>query len=238
MYMPNWRSSQTPGAWWSTTEATADGIENLSLDNTNSPNSGIVLNNTNNCWIRGIRSLSPNRNHVWLYQTARATIRDSYFYGTQNGASQSYGIEAYISSDNLIENNVFQRIVSPIMLNGSASGSVIGYNYSINDYYPTSANWFMSSDWLHAAGIDSVLFEGNNGAGLTADNIHGTHNFITVFRNRFTGWETGKTSQTTPANIYLSSLFNLVGNVLGTSGYHNSYEDLEPNGSSSDTFNL
>ncbi|PYT90453.1 MAG: hypothetical protein DMG36_20550, partial [Acidobacteria bacterium] len=32
LYMPNWRSSQSPGAWWATTVIQKTGIENMSLD--------------------------------------------------------------------------------------------------------------------------------------------------------------------------------------------------------------
>jgi hypothetical protein len=238
IYMPNWRTSQAPGAWWANTQASGDGIENLTVNSAADTGSlsGIVFFNTNNCWIKGATVLNTNRNHVWLYQTIHATIRDSYFYGTLNAAAQSYGIESYVSSDNLIENNIFQHVVSPTVMNGSASGTTVGYNYSINDYYSLSAGWMMGQDWLHAAGIDNVLYEGNEGAGLTSDTIHGSHHFVTAFRNQFTGWETGKTAQTVPVNIYAHSrYYNVIGNVLGTSGYHNNYVSADPNGTSPDT---
>lgn len=238
IYMPNWRTSQAPGAWWANTQASGDGIENLTVNSAADTGSlsGIVFFNTNNCWIKGATVLNTNRNHVWLYQTIHATIRDSYFYGTLNAAAQSYGIESYVSSDNLIENNIFQHVTSPVTLNGSASGTVISYNYSTDDYYTASAGWMMASYWLHASGVDSILFEGNEGSGLTGDDIHGTHNFITAFRNYFSGWEKGKTRQTIPVQLYAGSrYFNIVGNVLGTPGYHDRYEQTVSRGAGVNT---
>jgi len=231
--MPNWRSSQSPGAWWATTDIKFDGIEDLSMDHSGSnQQSGLVFFNAINCWVKGIRSVDANRNHVWIYQSAHTTIEDSYFYGTLNALSQSYGVENYMGSDNLVQNNIFQHVTSPMMNSGPASGDVWAYNYSIDDYYAASSGWMMGASWLHAAGTNMSLFEGNIGAGFTADAIHGTHNFDTAFRNYWIGWESGKTNQTVPILLYAGSrYFNIIGNVLGKAGYHTNYEDVAPNGS-------
>ncbi|HZT70128.1 MAG TPA: hypothetical protein VFC10_10345 [Terriglobia bacterium] len=233
LYMPNWRSSQSPGAWWGNTDVMLDGIEDMSLDHSGSTaQSGIVFFNAENCWVEGIRSVDANRNHIWLYQASHITIASSYFYGTLNAASQSYGVENFMGSDNLIENNIFQHITAPMMHSAASSGNVWAYNFSTDDYYAISAGWMMAGTWLHAAGTSMNLFEGNVGAGFTADAIHGTHNFETAFRNYWTGWEPGKTSQTVPVNLYAGSrYFNIIGNVLGTPGYHTNYQDVEPSGS-------
>jgi hypothetical protein len=185
--------------------------------------------------MKNVKSLNANRNHVWLYQSAHVTVRDSYFYGTQNAASQSYGIESFMSSDNLAENNIFQHITGGLETGGSTSGSVFAYNYSIDDYYNV-ATWMQASTYLHAGGISFILFEGNEGIGFTADAIHGTAHFTTAFRNVFIGWEPGKTLQTIPVHIYaFSRYFNFVGNVLGKPGYHKHYEDAAPAGKNGNT---
>jgi Big-like domain-containing protein/parallel beta helix pectate lyase-like protein len=238
LYMPNWRSSQSPGAWWSSAvPITMSGIEDLSVSHAGSGSvmSGVYFFNAYNCWMKNVKSLNANRNHVWLYQSAHVTVRDSYFYGTQNAASQSYGIETYMNSDALIENNIFQHVTVGMMTGGSTSGTVFAYNYSLDDYYNV-ASWMQSSSYLHAGGIGFVLFEGNEGIGFTADAIHGTTDFATVFRNVFTGWETGKSQQTVPIHLYTYNRYlNVLGNVLGRSGYHNRYEAATPSGSGGDT---
>ena len=241
--MPNWRSSQQPQAWWGSTTATGDGIEDMSLDHTNSNDqSGIILKRTVNSWIKNVRSVNSNRNHVWLYLAMHDTILDSYFYGTKNAASQSYGVEAFMSSSNLIENNIFQHITGPLENNGTAEGSVEAYNYVVDDYYSVSSNWMMSAIWMHGAGSDMVLIEGNEGPGLIADDIHGTHNMSTIFRNRLLGWDPGRWgnspnsgyNQTTPIMLYTHSrYYNIIGNVLGWPGYHSNYEDATPSGTNS-----
>lgn len=229
LYMPNWRSSQSPGAWWSNTVIKNSGIENMTLDHTNSgidsSGAGIAILNALNCWVRGVRSINSPRSHVRMYIADGLVVRDSYFYGTRNAQSQSYGIEWYPSSDSLVENNIFEKVTSPLMVNASGSGSVVAYNYSINDYETASANCLYGSVWLHAGGIDNLLFEGNVGGAVFSDSIHGTHHFVTFFRNYYNGWETGKTSQTTPILLWTYSRYmNAIGNVLGRAGYQTNYE--------------
>ena len=233
LYMPNWASGNSPGAWWPTTTATGDGIENLSMDHTNSSgaSSGVTFNNAYECWLAGVRSIDPNRNHVWKQWSARIVVRDSYFFNTQNHASQSYGVEDYTDSDGLTENNIFQQVTTPIQVNGSASGNVYGYNFTIDNVYNTSPGWMIAGCSLHAAGVDNVLFEGNEMNACIWDNIHGNHNFTTTFRNQFIGWETTKTTQTNAFQIYAAVRYsNIIGNVLGKSGYHTQYQDLASSG--------
>ena len=232
LYMPNWRGGQAPGAWWADTVVTGDGVEDLSIDHADSgAKSGIQLSNAYGCWVRGVRDLNSNRNHVWLFLTAHSEVRDSYFYGTQNSIYLSYGVELFMGSDDLVENNIFQHIVSPLITNGSGCGCVWGYNYAFDDFYSASRTWFMPSIALHSAGTDMILYEGNDCSGLVGDYIHGTHNLITSFRNQFTGWDTGMVKQTVPVQLYtFSRYFNFVGNVLGKPGYHTHYEDLPPDG--------
>jgi hypothetical protein len=235
-YMPNWRSGQAPGAWWANTIVTGDGVENLSMDHSSSgAQSGVFIVNAFQCWVAGVRSLNADWNYILLYLASHSVVRDSYFYVTQNSDFQSYGTEVYMSSDNLIENNIFQKVAAPMLMNGSGSGTVFGHNYAINDYYTVSPTWMAAANFMHSAGTDMVLLEGNQNPGMTADNVHGTHYFITAFRNQFIGWETGKTKQTIPVHLYTGSrYFNIIGNVLGKQGYHTQYEDRTPTGINGD----
>ena len=135
-----------------------------------------------------------------------------------------------MGGDSLIENNIFQKVVSPTV-NSTASGNVIGYNYSVNDYFPVSPGWMMAAHWEHAVGDEMLLYEGNIDSGYIADNVHGTHNFNTLFRNSFAGWQATCAGQpclqqTIGIHLYTHSrYFNVIGNVIGTPGYHTNYTD-------------
>jgi hypothetical protein len=238
VYMPNWRASQAPQAWrWGTLAATAvmNGVEDLTLDHAGSnETTGIGFSNAYNCWVKGVKSLSANRNHVWLNQTARVEVRDSYFHGTKNAASQSYGIEFFTTADDLIINNIFHHVTAPIMM-GSSAGSVVAFNYLIDMYY-SIATWMMAGlQGSHDAGTGMNLFEGNVANAFLMDLYHGTGSLPTLFRNRLAGSEPGKTQgNTNVVNIWaFNRHVNVVGNVLGTSGYHTVYETSRAAGASS-----
>ncbi len=231
LYMPNWSAARSPGAFWSSHPAVGDGVENLSLDHTNSANNqaGITMENCVGCWVKGIRSVSPNRNHVWLFLSPRAVIRDSYFYGSWSVHSEGYGVETFPSGDCLIENNIFQRMPSPEQFNGGASGCVVGYNFSIYDI--NDSNFLFNSMTLHGGTQDSTLVEGNVGNSYRADLFHGSHNINTTFRNYWNGWENGITGGL--VSVYLDPLaryFNIIGNVLGKTGVHNLYQQTPSGG--------
>jgi hypothetical protein len=234
IYMPNWRSSQSPQAYWPSTTITRVGVEDLSIDNSgSSAQSAVMFASASNSWEKNVRSLNINRAHVMLWVCAHISVISNYFYGTQSSTTVEYGIEADRGSANLIANNIFQHIVSPVTV-GPATGDVYAYNYMIDDYYTKSTNWQMDAFFMHGGGTGMDLIEGNEGNGYMADDIHGTHDMLTVFRNRFTGREGTKTMQTTPVMLYMGSrYFNVIGNVLGLAGYHTNYEDLTPDGTDS-----
>lgn len=227
--MPNWRSTQSPGVFWNSSApvVVGNGVESLSLEAASGQN-GIVFMHVSDSWVQRVRTINPDRNHVWLFQSMRITIRDSYFYGGQGGHSTSYGIEDYSTGDNLVENNIFQHVTAPLSHGGANTGSVFGYNFAIDDNYTASIAWMIPGILYHEVGISHLLHEGNDGLGALHDDIHGTTHFNTLFRNHFYGdifnspVKTGNTQV-----IHIQSygrFFNVIGNVLGRTGYYNTYE--------------
>lgn len=227
LHMPNWRSARQPQVWWWGDSAEMNGVEDLTLDHTNgTETSGIGFRNAYRNWVRNVRSLNSNRNHIWLYRSAHIEIRDSYFYGTKNSTTLSYGVESFMVSDALVINNIFQHVSRPIMM-GPAAGGVYAYNHMVDMYYTSPANWMNAGiNGSHDSGTGMNLFEGNMTTGFLMDLYHGTGALPTLFRNRLTGLEPGKIQNTSVINIWgFNRLANLVGNVLGTSGYHTKYEN-------------
>src|SRR3989475_4775101 len=56
IYMPNWRASQAPQAWWPTTVLRRAGIENMTIQPVDG-GGGINIQNAMECWITGVRSV-------------------------------------------------------------------------------------------------------------------------------------------------------------------------------------
>jgi hypothetical protein len=225
-------SGMSPGIWWPT-QVTSNGIENLLLDQSNNTggntgSGGIVFYDCFGCWAQGVAEWNAWLNHVWIFQSAQVTVQNSYFYGVQSGGGiESYGVESYLASNNLIQNDIFQQISAPFMA-GPTEGTVIGYNYALND--PSGAATILSA--MHWATHDVnqySLFEGNIGPQGRADSTFANGDFNTFFRNRFSGSDYAdgqqKTGYTYPIGLeFWNRFYNLIGNVLGTSGYHNTYE--------------
>lgn len=233
IYMPNIRTSQSPGAWWaSALPITGVGIENLTIDvrGTSTNGAGIYFYEATKCWVKNIRSLNDGsvHKHIWLYPASHITVRDSYFYGA-NGTSESYGVDAGgQSSDNLVENNIFQHITGPTITEEDM-GSVFAYNYAVDHYYNNGdPAWQQDTADNHDAGAAYELWEGNIGDGIKADDIHGNGNLYTNFRNRWSGRDTTSKNEETIAIelMYGMRYYNIVGNVLGTSGYHTNYQEV------------
>jgi hypothetical protein len=243
--MPNFRSSQSPQAWWGNTNsfATRIGLENLSIDGNSAirnsdGGANVIMTYVSDSWIKGIRSInapSP-RSHIMMYSSAHVTIRDSYIVGTQAdlGHSTNYGYEMFGTANVLVENNISQHRNPMIIANGDI-GSVYGYNYGVDSHYDAPLTFMQGTNYSHEVGNGMNLHEGNSGVAIMSDNIHGTSNLVTSFRNYMVGWEPGKIYNTYAVELAtLNRYYNFVGNVLGKSGYHTSYQ----NGGAASIWNL
>lgn len=235
LYMPNWRSGQKPQAEYATNPITGDGLEAVSIDATNAGSQEtILIGNCSQCYVLGVRSIDANRSHVRVMYSTHFTVRDGYTYENQSHATVSYGIEIFGGWDGLIMNNILQQNTdSEPSCSGACEGNVIAYNFNVDNVYVT-AGWMQAGYYLHASGSAYNLWEGNIGPGYNADDVHGTHNFDTLYRNYLIGNQTAGcgsaglntcTAQTTPIILQAGArYFNIIGNVLGQTGFHNYYQ--------------
>jgi hypothetical protein len=223
------------------------GVEDLSIDATNSNGmTNVSMVNAANDWVKGVRLVRTcqcQRDLVQLMDAVHCTIESNYLYGTQ-GQSVNYGIESYVASDNLIDNNVLQHVVAPMMVQ-PALGSVYAYNFAINDTYYDSGyttnplHWMIGMVDQHNAGVEYNLYEGNIGPGIGCDVIHGNQLANTLFRNYLLGSDPGRIDSTDAINLASYNRYhNIVGNVLGTPGYTTTYEAHSGPGQSATVFNI
>jgi hypothetical protein len=237
LYMNNWRSSQSTGAWWASTTGYQMGVEDLSADLTSTTpgTSTVVMMNCYQCWTSGIRSIMAARNHIYAYGCNQCQIQYNYMYQSTGHASVSYAVELTSGTSNsLALSNICQQVTDSCPSNTSGgAGNVAAYNLALDDIYG-SPDWMQPSDYEHSSGDDFWLREGQSSIGFIADNVHGTHFFTTLFRNYFRGWQGDSlcdgaacTSETDALQLYAASrYFNVIGNVLGQAGYHNNYTCL------------
>jgi hypothetical protein len=246
LHMPNWSTAHMY-AWWATSPIHNDSVEDLNVNSANNSGAnGIQITNCQGCWVKGVESQQTSEAHVQLLYANHTQIENSYFFYTQNATTVSYGVECFACSDTLTENNIFQAVTTPQMNNGTSTGNVWGYNYTVNQVYTGSANYSIPAHGDHAAGSDMNLIEGNISNGATGDVIHGTGNMMTFFRNYYSVqpacWQSGSSyssysygscsSGITTVQIFsFHRFYSLIGNILGTTGVNTTYNTGSANNS-------
>ena len=237
---PNFRASQSPGAWWGDTGTNVEnsGIENLTIDFTGGGEAGIELVNAKDCWFKGLRVIQSGGPgnfvfHVIIVNGFRITTRDSYFYGPNVQGNTQYGYTPHVSGSLLFENNILHHQVSPITPNDPESGSVYAYNYCDDIFYSACFQNHNGGDMFN-------LYEGNNTDSVHLDDIHGTHFFLTYFRNHMDGQAHNRGSVAATSALAFdghSRFMNVIGNVMGDPSQWSTYQTSGA-GSGSSIYNL
>lgn len=221
IFLDNLSTANNLAAWNVNPTDSGLGLEDLSLDFTNSTAStDMSLAGCYGCWIKGIRMVAgaQNTQAFELDRLVQYLIANNYFFSFNGG---NYGIlngGSYGLSNGLILNNIVEHMCG---IEWTATGEVVAYNYSLPE---VSENFFS-----HTGGTAFNLLESNHAVYFGDDGVHGTHDTTTLFRNRFDGQAAYLYSQNTylpPVQVGNGSRFeNFVGNVLGTPGLASSYEN-------------
>lgn len=228
IYSSYWNNARSPGLyWWGSGDSQTvrdTGIENLQVIRTPGASNNVSIGPAQRCWAKNIYSQQAASSHIKLGWCLQCEVRDSYLTLFDDVGSAAYATWVTDSSACKIENNVMYNIPCALGMQ-CVSGCVIGYNYGVLFPY-SQPNWLPECMMLHGAHINHCLFEGNFIPSFWADFIHGNSSFNTVARNRITGWEQSKTDSTRCVNIAENQWNNvIIGNVLGTDGYHDTYID-------------
>ena len=214
------------------------GIENLTIKNSGTTLTAtrkpVLFQGAANSWVKNVTLDNSGKRGVDLwFDVFRNEIRDCFFTNViDQSNSDNYALQVEAGSCNLVENNIFDNTANGILL-VSASGNVFGYNYMYGVHRTAGmTTWFWPDTWTHGGHSSYNLWEGNDETALEWDFYWGSNSHDMAFRNRFHGKDTTisydvpnlQTSGailTFPDNNYMSE----IGNVLGTSGFENKYED-------------
>jgi hypothetical protein len=197
---------------------------------------GIDIANAAFCWVKDVQTdQTIGGMHVRLGAAYRCVVRDSYFHHSAHYgfAEDCYGIViGCFSADNLIENNIVRYMNKPILMDVSGGGNVIGYNYADNSW--ADQDWQEVNIDSHCSFSHMELVEGNFAPHMGATVTHGNAGYLTFFRNYassvFASPSVADSSQPRGNNITSLELqgsdvgMNVVGNVLGTEGVTQVYD--------------
>lgn len=223
IYMNTWRSSQNPKAYWWGGDIRFAGLEDVRITSSLGVWGAIEIFETSDSWLRGVALHVGNGTRAGIRPilSRNITIQDSFVDSMQGGgfgSTTSYGIEPFAATACLVQNNILNKIESAVLASTGTSGCVFAYNYEVTPSFLTTG---LTS---HEIGFQMNLWEGNDTSTIRNDDIHGTQNFTTYFRNRIRG-DLG----TAPLDIMSYARYgNIIGNVLGTSSTQNRYECAYP----------
>jgi hypothetical protein len=205
------------------------GVEDLTVTQPNPTTQySIFFSGALYSWLKNVEVENVDWRAVWMTWSVGCEIRDSYFHTSINGYGHSHGYGVTVShqsSRTLVENNVFDHLCYATVVFGGATGNVIAYNYSGITDYSFAPDWLVAPWGSHGAHPMMNLWEGNKGAKLYYDFIHGSASHETFYRNHFRGWQADRPD----ANIAFgmeehNTFMNAVGNVLGEQGHSDVFE--------------
>jgi hypothetical protein len=246
LYASNWTGAASPGAWWPGRMITGSGVEDLSVDGTNNGSQvrmNLAIYQAYGCWIKGVRSLYAYGEHIEVSFAKNVTLISNYFYGHNPASGDTYGNSLLSTSDSLIANNIITHMTGSFNNQAPIVGNVFVYNFVVDTDYFGSHNWdYQGLCDIHNAGDQFNLNEGGIGPGCSADEIHGTHNLETFFRNRWWGQDypyTARTQNSAAAKFNsFSRMFNVIGNIIGFPGWTTTYADAYPSGTNARRYDV
>lgn len=213
--------------WWSSSFGKGNregaGVENMKIFS-NGNDYTVDIAWCDYCYAKNLSIMQNGRGAIRAYWSYGFVIRDSYISSTNTGAPTQYGFEILMSSMGLVENNIAYTVTAAIMPEANF-GVVFAYNYALNRsaLLGGSGNQFADAQ-PHLAHNSFELWEGNTFATMDYDVIWGSASHNTMFRNRFSGIQPGKTSYTRAVEISAWNRYmNVVANVLGDTTVHTVY---------------
>jgi hypothetical protein len=192
------------------------------------------------CWLRHVEGDYTDGDHADILSSFRCEVRDSYFHDAFHRLPGQTDTDVFLASKTtatLVENNVFWRLHTGVMLNWGAAGNAIAYNFFRSMFAENAPNCVFPDLSNHGAHPMFNLYEGNVGIKLAPDGIWGSSSHGTAFRNWLGGWDrtceplSGRAPVDTSAcwttfqQVYVINLdfastsYNVVGNILGSANF-------------------
>ena len=235
----------TPDATPYSPGGTYSGIENLQVyangtRSVGTTNGNFYMTDCLYCWVSGFEGNYADGDHGFTDYSYHGEIVNSYFSNNyyhdagQNDDSVTLRLK---TTGFLIQNNIFERLMSTVETEWGASGNVIAYNYSFSGFLYGSANFLQADMNTHGSHEMFNLFEGNVVESLGQDSIWGSAANNTYFRNWMPGvsylcppvaegrntvtcgspYYTNQADRAFDANA-LNSNTNVIANVEGSTG--------------------
>jgi hypothetical protein len=211
------------------------GLRNLKLTSAgNGQGHYVGFSGADECWAYNLVTIKvpAGAYHFYPYGSYRCEVRHCDVSVITGNSNSGYCINPIQSSQCLFEDNHFHDVPNVMPMFGM-NGSSFSFNYAHDmSYAPTLEAWLSQGVFYHGGHNHYNLFEGNRHASDHNDSFgNATSRNNVYFRNRIPGWD-ANTVQGVPKSDNTKCFFNsvrmvnqtIVGNVLGTDGYHTGYD--------------
>lgn len=227
LYMSNWSGAQSPQAfYWTQADTSLCALEEMTV--TSNVGSGIYslyFSQAQNCWVKNVTFLLVPEAAVATNQCKNIEVRRVSMLSSQTSDSQSYGVIWFMCSDGLMIDCISDGVTGSMNYAPQAQGCVVAYNYIVNNPYGTDNSWDIAGLASHDGHVCMNLAEGNWTNKIGYDSLHGTASHNTDFRNYYHGHQPGRVNNTVAYFAQQRVKFNnIVGNILGTTGFHTFYK--------------
>jgi hypothetical protein len=209
-------------------------LEDVYIDGSGSSNGyQVYMEEAYGCWLLNVYSYLAYGYNFEFYNCARCEVRRVTLWDAQVHAENCGGfVLSQTCTSCLVEDNIIYKQFPGIETDAACLGDAFLYNFSDQSIFTVGGTiQGYSFDANHAAHGAMDLYEGNYGNNAINDGYHGSGSHFTFFRNRLHGYdETGDLNNSLCVDLNRWSLYNnVVGNVLGTSGVSNVYDEKTNN---------
>jgi Pectate lyase superfamily protein len=214
------------------------GLESFKVDMSTTVNTtvGIFIEQAYACWLTNVYINKVHNYGTVVSSSCCLQFNRDTWWDAQLHVQNCGGLVFYTAvSSSLIEDNIIYRNAPGMEIDGGSSGNAFLYNAMIDNYSDFVGQsghvQEYAFDGNHAPHNCMNLWEGNYGADFINDGYHGSGSHFTIFRNRFHGTnEEGLIENSRCLDLCKWSLYNnVVGNVLGTTGLSNVYDERTQN---------
>jgi hypothetical protein len=213
-----WTLTNTPQTRLMTSKATAQGLEDLTiqLEDPNGVDNVIRMQQTVGSWVKNVKINNYQNYGIGLYSSFQCEIRHCSILNRNSLISNGAGIHVQWTSNCLVEDNIIVHGFPHIEVNFFSSANVFSYNFCYDS--DVGALIGVSIDPNHGTHNHFNLYEGNTSPKIEPDGYFGSVSDDTLSRNWFHGLSPANTQFNIPLMLNrFTRNYNVVGNILGNS---------------------
>lgn len=171
-----------------------------------------------NCWTYRVKVTNTTNYHLYVSSCLHTEIRECWFDGRRAGGTNGAALLYASSSAGLMEHTVLARNFPCIEVNFGSHGNA--FVHSVYERQAGVSGGMMNTN--HAAHNSHNIYEASISPNVQSDGYFGSASDDTLFRNWFHGAIANQSSTTFTFSLNrFARNFNVLGNIMGWSGYKN-----------------